>query len=352
MVEHKDIKTVMTKEARELAVGTEADFPHDAMTTYMTRHAEQIFEPKRILDSGDWLKSYREPDQRFQYYKEGKGNIQWVRPGKNKIYLFLADKDSFNKDQINAFKQYAEAFFYGIAGVEILRAGEAIPGQGGKKIPADFLDKEVENRDGFMTGHQYRTCGKNGILNKLPKYRPTDGYSTILLTMKDLYPQPSWSFCFGWASFTEGVGAFSFRRFDPAWDGVEDPDREKNLLMYGCHIMAHELGHQFGLRHCVYYECLMNGIMSADELRRGGIKPLCSVCHKKLQCNLKFDSTERFEKLAEVCKKLGFAEEEAIYKKLIADCKASGIKPQKRAAAPAQPMARSNSQKKVVNKNV
>lgn len=40
MVENKDIKTVMTKEARELAVGTEADFPHDAMTTYMTRHAE------------------------------------------------------------------------------------------------------------------------------------------------------------------------------------------------------------------------------------------------------------------------------------------------------------------------
>lgn len=105
----------------------------------------------------------------------------------------------------------------------------------------------------------------------------------LLLTMKDLYPQPSWAFCFGWASFTEGVGAFSFCRYDPAWDGIDDPDREKNLLMRGCHIMAHEIGHQFGLRHCVYYECLMNGVMSADEQRRGGIKLLCPVCNKKLK---------------------------------------------------------------------
>lgn len=169
-------------------------------------------------------------------------------------------------------------------------------------------------------GTQYRTCGKTGILSQLPKYKPSDSYSTLLLTMKDLYPQPSWSHCFGWASFTEGVGAFSFRRFDPAWDGIEDPEREKNMLMRACHIMAHEIGHQFGLRHCIYYECIMNGVMSAHEQRCGGIKILCSVCQKKLQSNLKFDSTQRFKKLAEACKQLGFDDEEAIYRKLIADC--------------------------------
>jgi len=137
---------------------------------------------------------------------------------------------------------YAQAFFHGVASVEILKAGGVIPGQGTKRIPTNFLDNEVENREGW-SGKQYRTCGKTGILNKLPKYRPTDSYSTLLLTMKDLYPQPSWSFCFGWASFTEGVGAFSFCRYDPKFDGIEDPDREKNLLMRGCHIMAHEIGH-------------------------------------------------------------------------------------------------------------
>ena len=66
--------------------------------------------------------------------------------------------------------------------------------------------------------------------------------------------------------------------------------------------------------------------MSADEQRRGGIKLLCPVCHKKLQQNIKFDSTERFEKLAAACKQLGFDDEAAIYYKLIADAKKSGIK--------------------------
>jgi len=70
------------------------------MATYMTRYCEEIFEPKRILDDGDWLARYREPDQRFEYYKQGKGNIQWLSPGKNKIYLFIADKNSFTREQI------------------------------------------------------------------------------------------------------------------------------------------------------------------------------------------------------------------------------------------------------------
>ena len=75
MIEHADINTVMSKQGRIKAVGTIDDFPQDAMTMYMTKYAEEIFEPKRILDSGDWLKSYREPDQRFEFYKKGNGNI-------------------------------------------------------------------------------------------------------------------------------------------------------------------------------------------------------------------------------------------------------------------------------------
>jgi len=98
-------------------------------------------------------------------------------------------------------------------------------------------------------------------------YKPLDTYAMCAITNNDLYPGPSWNYCFGWASYTEGVGTFSFCRYDPAWDGIEDPDREKNLLMRACHVMAHEIGHMFGLRHCIYYECLMNGINNAEEQR-------------------------------------------------------------------------------------
>ena len=61
---------------------------------------------------------------------------------------------------------------------------------------------------------------KGGFLNVMPAYKPTDSYAMLSITMKDLYPSDNWAFCFGWASYTEGVGVFSFCRYDPAWDGI------------------------------------------------------------------------------------------------------------------------------------
>ena len=46
---------------------------------------------------------------------------------------------------------------------------------------------------------------------------------------------------------------------------------------------------------------------------------------KKLKQNLGFDCTERFKALEKVCDKLGFTEEADIYRKLMADCEASGV---------------------------
>ena len=72
------------------------------MITYMTKYAEEIFEPKRILSSGDWLKSQREGDQYYEHYKQGKGNIKWVDNTRNKIHLFACD-DSFTDAQLAAY---------------------------------------------------------------------------------------------------------------------------------------------------------------------------------------------------------------------------------------------------------
>ena len=70
----------------------------------------------------------------------------------------------------------------------------------------------------------------------------------------------------------------------------------------------------------------MNGINSAEEQRNGGIRILCPVCQKKLKQNLKFDSTERFERLLAVCDELGFEEEAEVYRNLLNDAESSGIK--------------------------
>lgn len=64
--------------------------------------------------------------------------------------------------------------------------------------------------------------------------------------------------------------------------------------------MVHELTHMFGIRHCIYYCCVMCGSMSPEE---GAKKPLflCPICVRKLQCNLKFNYVERYDRLAKVC---------------------------------------------------
>ena len=97
MLEHASIKPVQTKDQRIRAIGPKTDFARDRVCTYMTQYAEEIFEPKRVLSEHDWLRRYREPDQRFEYYQRGNGNIKWLSPGKNKIYLFIID-DSFTQE--------------------------------------------------------------------------------------------------------------------------------------------------------------------------------------------------------------------------------------------------------------
>ena len=132
----------------------------------------------------------------------------------------------------------------GIKSVEILKGGQTITNKKSQsiRVPENFLE-EVKSREGYEEVMQYKTCGSDGTLTKMAKYRPKDSYALQMITMKDLYPGPNWAFCFGWASYTEGVGSFSFCRYDPAWDEIEDPDAEKNLLMRGCAIMCHEIGH-------------------------------------------------------------------------------------------------------------
>ena len=226
----------------------------------------------------------------------------------------------FKDSDVEKYKKYAAAFFPG-AEICVIKEGAQIPGTA-RKIPKNFLEDAGvtwRNRDDIEQGwYQYSTHGKNGLLQTLPRYRPTDSYAMIGLTNEDLYPSASWNFCFGWATYNVGVGAFSFCRYDPEFDGIDDPNRDTNLLMRSCAIMAHEMCHMFAMKHCIYYECLMNGLNSAEEQRQGGIRTLCPVCLKKLKSNLKFDVKERYEKLLAVCNELGLHEEAKVYAAILA----------------------------------
>ena len=65
--------------------------------------------------------------------------------------------------------------------------------------------------------------------------------------------------------------------------------------------MQHEIGHMFGINHCTYYECMMNGSMSGEE---SDTRPswLCVICLKKLHYVAHFDFEKRAKAIIKVCK--------------------------------------------------
>jgi len=87
----------------------------------------------------------------------------------------------------------------------------------------------------------------------------------LTITMDDLYPGDNWSYVFGWAMYQARTGVFSFLRYDPSFTGEECEDAGKALLHSACHVCVHETGHMFGMTHCTYYQCTMNGFNSAEE---------------------------------------------------------------------------------------
>jgi len=139
-------------------------------------------------------------------------------------------------------------------------------------------------------------CGKiqyhaGEILAKAKKIAPKQAYCTICILNEDLYPWESWNFVFGLADLSAWIGVFSFAWYHPDFDGeehlyegsIEDITTSLNIIMifWSTKVMCHEIGHMFGLKHCTYYKCLMNGSMSSEE---GSRKPayLCIICLKKL----------------------------------------------------------------------
>jgi archaemetzincin len=116
--------------------------------------------------------------------------------------------------------------------------------------------------------------------------------------MIDLYPDPNWNFVFGQASLRNRVGVYSFARYTAECDA-------QLTLRRSLKVMAHEIGHMYGLTHCTYFECGLNGSNYLDESDRRPIH-LCPVCLRKLHWSANIDPAERYMHLDQVYRSLGF----------------------------------------------
>ena len=233
---------------------------------------ERMPEPK----PGDWLSVFPEKQQSFAEYVASRPRR--LRKSRKRIYIrpFEPRREAGiasgeRKKLLKALEKYGEAFFTGADCVLL----EALPAP---------EERYVSSRTQYSA---------NGVLADIARKLPRDAAATVGLMFEDLFAhvrgRRPLNFVFGLGSYGERAAVFSVLRYSYHYPG--EPG-ETTLLKRACKVFAHEVGHVFGLPHCVEYRCAMNG---SNSLPESDARPmhLCPVCLKKLEWNLAFDRHER-----------------------------------------------------------
>ncbi|XP_008056472.1 archaemetzincin-2 isoform X3 [Carlito syrichta] len=269
--------------------------------------ANGLFGPITLHSQSDWITSHPEASQDFEQFFSDPDR-RTPSPDKRSIYLqsigSLGKTRIISEEYIKWLKGYCEAFFYGLT-VKLL---EPVPVSATR---CSFrVNDNTQNLQIHAVGH---------ILKFLKKKKPDDAFCVVGITMIDLYPRDSWNFVFGQASLTDGVGIFSFARYGSdfyslhyegrvktlqktslrdysIFDDYYIPEITSVLLLRSCKTLAHEIGHIFGLRHCQWLACLMQGSNHLEEADRRPLN-LCPICLRKLQCAVGFSIAERYKAL-------------------------------------------------------
>lgn len=238
----------------------------------------------------DWMSQHPEKGQTYDQFCRFKPNpltrqrrVLYIQP--------LGQFDEANSPSLDILRDFTSAYYYPM-----------------KVVVRPMINpRNITSR---VNGGQQQWLTKD-VLDDLQKRLPADAYSMLGVTMTDLYPDPSWNFVFGQARFRARVGVFSFARFQTIREGMSSKEllsAKKMLLKRAAKILTHETGHMFGVRHCIYYHCNMNG---ANHQLEADATPmhLCPVCLRKLQHTINFSPRARYQKLHQFYQKHQLGEE-------------------------------------------
>ncbi len=269
----------LSPEKQVAAIGDPAGIPEHERKAFFDMTG---FRAMRKPGPMDWLSVHKELGQTYQQFVD---DPLLPRPDEERSRIYVQPIGEFPKSvDLQVMADYCGRFF----GAEVVT------------LPPVAIGKlQVESRRNGYTGDlQLKTID---LIAELDRRKPKDAFAYVGVTMTDLYPGEGWNFVFGQANYRRSVGVFSFARYG-------NPDTEKSLVVdRAAKVMAHEIGHMYGLRHCVYFDCLLNGANSLEEMDRAP-HALCPVCLRKLQRSCGFEILPRYARLKRFYDEHGFAE--------------------------------------------
>jgi archaemetzincin len=276
-----------SRDLREGAIGQTRDLPAPLRRAF----DPAPFSPLPRPGPHDWLANHPEPGQPFPRFVAARPTL----PGGKRRRIDLLPLGEFTGEgtpQPAVLAEYAQIFF----GLE----SRLLP-------PARLADLSITSRVNRDTGKRQYLSPE--ILDALDQRLRPDAYCLLAITMEDLYPEPTWNFVFGQASPSHRVGVYSFARYDPAFHGEpRSKGYQRAMLRRSLNVMVHEVGHMFGLEHCIYFRCVLNG---SNHLAEADARPmhLCPVCLRKLHHAVGFDPSARYRKLAQFYRRHGLADQ-------------------------------------------
>lgn len=316
-------------------------------TKAVTKTMAGTFTPKTAPRPGEWLyaghagEGERHGQSYAQYIRGKRGERRRNFPSeKSRNTIYLCNLDSLGDGRIpdeaitsamEYLRSFVEAFF-------------CLPCKLLPSLSISERSRVIEREDPLP---QYLTDPIHSLLRRR-KGKLKDAFAVIgVLLSSDLYPERSWNFVFGEANADKGVGVVSFARyhhdFSKRWeamfenalkddaggeltgvsrtDGGKDestiPDRGESAESFlpppevaplfwrrALKLLGHELGHLFHMEHCVYYQCIMNGAQTLEELDHSPLH-FCPVCLRKLYYavlikgkQVSFDVLQRYQSIA------------------------------------------------------
>ncbi len=261
----------------------------------LQRHFEPSddFEPMRKPGPSDWLAKHHEGGQTFDDFRQAEPN----RPDQQRRVIYLVAMGEFPESQSAQFeplREFTEAYF--TLETKLLPRMPLAEGQIQSRLNENTHKPQLLTTD---------------LMRVLEQQLPDDAYCLLGITLSDLFTGSELNYVFGQATLRTRVGVFSFARFDPAFfDDPIPPDVETLMLRRSCRTLAHEISHMFGMHHCTFFTCVVNG---SNNLAESDSRPLhaCPVCLRKLHESVGFDPLKREEHLLGIYRQLHLDDEAA-----------------------------------------